>query len=145
MHRDIRSELQGRIRGDLKLHQISFDQWRDDFNNERPHEALDMKTPSEFYAPSTHQYTGDVMPPYPEDYLVRLVNDRGYANYKGHRIFIGNAFNGYPVGLRFIARMRIEVYFGSLLLGHIDRNNYLFTPNQEETTADPEAELLPMS
>jgi hypothetical protein len=90
-----------------------------------------MRTPSEFYAPSTHQYTGDVVPAYPEDYLVRRVNDRGYAHYKGQRIFIGNAFNGYPVGLRFIASMRIEIYFGSLLIGHIDRNNYLFTPNQE--------------
>ena len=44
-----------------------------------------------------------------------------------------------------MAEMRIEVYFGSLLLGHIDRNNYLFTPNQEEAKAKTEAELLPMS
>ena len=115
MHRDIRSELQGRIRGDLKLHQISFDQWRDDFNNERPHEALEMRTPSELYLPSANSYAGDVVPTYPEEYIVRMVNDRGYTNYKQHRIFIGNSFNGYEIGLRFIAGMSIEVYFGSLL------------------------------
>lgn len=145
MHRDIRTELQGRIQGDLKLHQISFDQWRQDFNNERPHQALDMKTPSEVYFPSENQYTGDTVPAYPEDCIVRMVNDRGYTNYKQHRIFIGNSFNGYPIALRFITDMQIEVYFGSLLLGYIDRNNYLFTPNQEEATEKSEAELLPMS
>lgn len=145
MHRDIRSELQGRIRGDLKLHQVYFAQWRDDFNNERPHEALDMKTPSELYVPSTRQYAGDVQPAYPDDFIVRLVNDRGYTNYKGHRIFIGNAFNGYHIGLRFMPGMCMEVYFGTLLLGHIDRTNYLFTPNQEENTGKSHAEPLPMS
>ena len=61
------------------------------------------------------------------------------------QIFIGNSFNGYPIALRFITEMQIEVYFGSLLLGYIDRNNYLFTPNQEEATEKSEAELLPMS
>ena len=145
MHRDIRAELQGRIRGDLKLHQISFDQWRDDFNNERPHEALEMRTPSELYLPSENYYAGDVAPTYPAEYIVRMINDRGYTNYKQHRIFIGNSLNGYPIGLRFIDGMSMEVYFGSLLLGHIDRNNYLFTPNQEEATEKPDAQLLPMS
>ena len=104
-----------------------------------------MRTPSEFYLPSSNKYTGDVVPAYPEDCIVRMVNDRGYTNYKQYRIFIGNSFNGYPIGLRFIKDMQIEVYFGSLLLGHIDRNNYLFTPNHEEATAKADAELLPMS
>ncbi len=34
--------------------QARFDDFIEFFNNERPHEALDMKCPAEVYQPSTH-------------------------------------------------------------------------------------------
>ena len=93
-----------------------------------------MKTPSEFYEPSPRRYTGDVEFGYPADYHVRMVNDRGVAHHKGHRVFISNALNGYKVGLRYAPEMKLDLYFGTWLLGQIDRSNYLFTPNQEVKT-----------
>jgi hypothetical protein len=38
--------------------QARFDQFIEVLNNERPHEALDMKCPAEVYEPSTRPVTG---------------------------------------------------------------------------------------
>jgi transposase InsO family protein len=49
MHRDMKNELQGQIDGNLNEHQKVFDQWRDEFNNIRPHHVLGYKTPYEVF------------------------------------------------------------------------------------------------
>src|SRR5262249_21782773 len=38
--------------------QARFDDWAREFNDDRPHEALDMKTPAQMYAASSRPYTG---------------------------------------------------------------------------------------
>src|ERR1700676_3196594 len=38
--------------------QTKFDDFLEEFNNERPHQALDMKCPAEVYTPSTRPYRG---------------------------------------------------------------------------------------
>ncbi len=38
--------------------QAAFDLWRKDFNEERPHEALGMRFPSEVYRDSERKYEG---------------------------------------------------------------------------------------
>ncbi len=38
--------------------QARFDQFLNEFNTERPHEALAMKTPAEVYTPSSRPYSG---------------------------------------------------------------------------------------
>lgn len=145
MHADMYRELEGEIQGDLKMHQAVFDTWRDEFNTERPHASLGMKTPSEFYEPSKRRFVGDVDLAYPADYHVRVVNTRGIIHHKGRRIFISNAFNGYRVGLRYAEGLKLDVYFANWRLGEIDRINYLFTPNQEVITGRRERKVLPMS
>ena len=145
MHADMYRELEGEIQGDLKMHQAVFDTWRDEFNTERPHASLGMKTPSEFYEPSKRRFVGDVELAYPADYNVRVVNTRGVIHHKGRRIFISNAFNGYRVGLRYAEGLKLDVYFANWRLGEIDRINYLFTPNQEVITGRRERKVLPMS
>jgi transposase InsO family protein len=145
MHADMYRELEGEIQGDLKMHQAVFDTWRDEFNTERPHASLGMKTPSEFYEPSKRRYVGDIDLAYPADYHVRVVNTRGVIHHKGRRIFISNAFNGYRVGLCYAEGLKLDVYFANWRLGEIDRINYLFTPNQEVITGRRERKVLPMS
>lgn len=145
MHADMYRELEGEIKGDLKMHQAVFDTWRDEFNTERPHASLGMKTPSEFYEPSKRRFVGDVDLAYPADYHVRVVNTRGVIHHKGRRIFISNAFNGYRVGLRYAEGLKLDVYFANWRLGEIDRIKYLFTPNQEVITGRRERKVLPMS
>ena len=55
LHRDISLELEG-VSGTHA--QGALDLWREQFNHERPHEALAMRTPGELYIPATRQYRG---------------------------------------------------------------------------------------
>jgi transposase InsO family protein len=129
MHRDMMKELENKIEGDLRLHQKMFDRWRKEFNEVRPHEALGMKTPSELYVKSQRPYPGmDVDVEYNGRMKSRIVNDRGFFNYKQNRIFVGNPFSGYNVGLQENKNGRIEVWFDYLKLGEINPDTLQIEP-----------------
>ncbi|HZS57205.1 MAG TPA: hypothetical protein VFA65_22575 [Bryobacteraceae bacterium] len=49
----------------LLQQQAKFDAFWDEFNHERPHEALAMKCPAEVYKASTKPYRGIPEPLYP--------------------------------------------------------------------------------
>jgi transposase InsO family protein len=121
MHRDMMVELEGQIDGNLNEHQRVFDQWRKIFNEERPHEALGMKTPGELYKKSEQKYLGEMMEiRYGRGIKVRMVNDRGFCNYRGKRIFVGNPFAGYHIGIQEDAGKRPEAWFDNFKLGEIN-------------------------
>jgi hypothetical protein len=49
----------------------------------------------------------------------RMVNDRGFFNWKRKRIFVGNPFSGYYVGVKERTNKWTEVWLGELKLGEI--------------------------
>jgi hypothetical protein len=110
MHLDMKNELEHKIDGDLKIHQSMFEIWRKEFNEERPHEALAMKKPAQVYTKSTRKYKKIDHFNYPNNYISRQVNDGGYTTYKGRRIFLSNAFNGFNIGLD-VKQDRVKVWF----------------------------------
>jgi transposase InsO family protein len=127
MHLDMKKELENKISGSLKLHQVIFDEWRKEFNEERPHEALKMDTPVMVYQKSERPF--DEVPDwlvYPRGYISRNVNDRGVINHKGRRIFITNALCGFKVGLKPIEKSTLEVWFEYLNVGQIDLKSFMF-------------------
>jgi len=83
MRLDMMKEREHKIDGDLKMHQTIFKVWRKEYNEERPHEALNMKKPAK-------------------------VNDRGFTIYQGRKILISNGFN---VGLDIKQKDRVKVWF----------------------------------
>jgi Integrase core domain len=118
MHRDVRRELQaGRIGRD----QAAFDLWRDQYNTQRPHEALGMRVPAEVYQPSTRAYEGT-----PEDLdyggmeTRRVKRRTGAIGYRQESIMISTAVGGWSVGLSAREDGLIEVWFSRLLLGHLN-------------------------
>jgi len=121
MHRDMKDELEGQIDGNLNEHQREFDIWRDEFNTIRPHESLGMKTPSDVYVKSERKFEPeDVLIVYGKGYKSRMVNDRGFYNYKNKRIFIGNPFAGYNVGIK-ENEGETEIWFDDFLIGTVDK------------------------
>lgn len=127
MHKDIKDELEGKIDGSLKLHQKVFDVWKDTFNKERPHESLKMKTPADVYLKSDRKYEGPIDEiEYPSGYICRRVNNRGWINYKGHRVFISNVFCGYCIGLKINQKTSASVWFDNNFIGEFDLHSYLF-------------------
>jgi transposase InsO family protein len=130
MHRDMSTELEGQIDGTLGEHQSVFEKWREDFNKVRPHEALGMKVPADIYRKSETKYPGEYMElHYGRGYKVRYVNDRGFINFKQKRIFIGNPFNGYHVGIKEGVDKPLEIWFSDMRLGTINPDNGLMEPD----------------
>lgn len=100
-HRTLTDELlTHRVFVDLPDSQRAFDRWRDVYNCERPHEALDLAVPASRYR-SSHVALPDPLPPveYAAGTMVRQVRDGGRVLLHGHHYRIGQAFDGYPVAL----------------------------------------------
>lgn len=147
MHLDMKKELEGKIDGDIRYHQKIFEEWRKEFNDERPHEAIKMKTPSTKYKKSDIEYEpGLIEFEYPKNFKNRNVNNRGFVNYKGKRYFIGNPFNGYNVGIDIDKNGQLNVWFGNNLLGYFDNETLLLIPEKNDIFKPrKKRKVLPMS
>lgn len=112
-HRTLKSEL-------LQYHhflnladaQEHFDPWRLEYNHERPHESLGLKSPMTRYEFSNRQYR-DELPPieYRITDIVRRVDAAGKISFNSKKIFIGEALRYLPVGLREKEGDKFDIYF----------------------------------
>lgn len=76
-------------------------EFREFYNNVRPHDALGLGIPSSVYTPSPRQHPGMIMDwEYPKDYRKICIRASGHFKYKGHDYYLGEAFNGEVIGLR---------------------------------------------
>ena len=101
-HRTLQAEVLRWERFDDLVHcQRRFDAWREVYNLERPHQALDMKVLASRYMMSKRTFP-ETLPPieYGPGDVVRKVRHKGKLSYKGHTYNIAQAFKGYPVALR---------------------------------------------
>ena len=130
MHRDIRFEVQGVVKGDLDQHAASLEIWRREFNEKRPHEALNMKTPAEVYKKSTRKYKGtpDKIQ-YPDNFIERKVHQTGNIRINDRDVFITSSLRGWTLGLRPRNADDLEVHFADLNLGSINLETSAFAPN----------------
>ena len=115
MHRDIRLELEPST-----AEQAALDVWRQEFNYERPHEALGMKCPAQVYSRSTRHYEGSPEDLEYPDLASRKVSTDGDIQWEASTYFIGTSLAGWSVGLKALADETFEVWFGRLLLGWMD-------------------------
>ena len=121
MHLDIRRELQGMIEGDLTDHQAAFNTWRNEFNWERPHEALGMKVPGEVYHKSKRAFEAEGRDiEYPANMFTRPVYSTGMICLESQTIFLSESLRGVSVGIRPLPEWRYEVWLDHLNLGEID-------------------------
>ena len=75
--------------------------WRDKYNNIRPHEALNMLTPSDVYTKSKREYTGIISHyEYSGIYPVLKVNCRGYISFDNQRLFFSDTMRGEYIEFR---------------------------------------------
>ena len=98
-----------------------FDEFRLEYNHERPHESLKQRTPAAIYRPSLRKMP-EKLPEleYPGHFLVNLVNHNGIIGHRGHRVYIACMLKGEKVGLEQMTEDIWEVYFGPLRLGRFD-------------------------
>ena len=122
-HRTLKAEAIGtqRLR-DLDHCQTVFDAWREVYNHERPHEAIDMTVPAARYTPSVRTFS-ESLPPieYSSGSAVRRVCEKGLISFKGQTYRIGRAFFGQPVAVRpTLEDGRMEVFYCHQRIAELD-------------------------
>ena len=99
MHATLQSETANSPAATLAEQQSAFDRFREEFNLERPHEALDFRTPASLYRPSPRYYPCALREPsYGDDCAVRRVRSNGEIKWGGELIFVSRLLIGEPVG-----------------------------------------------
>jgi transposase InsO family protein len=128
MHRTLKAETSRPPAANPAEQQARFDAFRRMFNEERPHEALDMATPASCYEKAVRRPYPDRIeePWYDANHQVRQVRSDGTIKWRGELLFIGEALAGDPVGVAELEQGGWVVRFIDLPLGQIDRTGKSF-------------------
>jgi transposase InsO family protein len=123
-HRTLKDEVFAfrRLR-DLAEAQRAFDHWREVYNFERPHQALDQEVPASRYRPSPRAMP-DRLPEveYDQRETVRSVSStKAYISFKGRAWKVPQAFQGERLAVRpLTADGKYGIYFAAHHIGSID-------------------------
>lgn len=121
--------------------QSLFDDFIDEFNFERPHEALDMKCPSEIYIPSKRKYEGIKPLDYPTHDKTVRVTHCGRICMGNKKINLSTVFSGQDVGVKEVTNGVWLVSFMEYDLGYFDLEDRKLTALDNPFGA----KVLPMS
>jgi len=122
MHRTLKEQTAKPPRANLKSQQQAFDCFRQEYNSERPHEALGQRPPGSLYRSSVVVYP-ERLPEqrgYPDDWQKRMVRKGGQIKWKGRYLHVSKALWGQEVGMKAVGEGLWAVYFESLQLGIFD-------------------------
>jgi transposase InsO family protein len=125
MHRTLKQDTTKPPARTLAEQQLRFDRFRRVYNDDRPHEALDMQPPWTVYEASSRHYPVKLREPeYPASFSVRSVNHKGLLNWKGTMIYLAETLANEHVALEEIDDETWRVYFADVLLGVIDNTRF---------------------
>lgn len=129
MHRTLKEATAQPPRQSLKLQQQAFDAFRQEYNQERPHEALGQKPPASLYESSARQYC-ECKPhcDYPEQWAKRVVRPGGRIRWQGQEINITRALGEREVALEAVGEGRWALHYQSLQLGIWDQRKSRLEP-----------------
>jgi putative transposase len=100
--------------------QERFDTFVKRFNHDRPHQALDMKVPADFYARSARVYRGLDELTYPFHDRTITVTHCGRICFDSRKINLSHVFAGQNVGITQVAERIWLVTFMHYDLGYFD-------------------------
>ena len=120
MHRTLKTETTRPPAANRRAQQRKFNRFQKEFNDERPHEALDMATPASLYVPSSREMPNRLPPlEYPDRFEVRYVSYNGGIRWNKGWVNVSITCAGEYVGLEEIDDGVWNVYFGPLKLGRL--------------------------
>lgn len=107
--------------------QESFDRFQHEYNHERPHEALDDRTPASCYTASSRPMPRRVPElEYGDDILVRRISQQGSLRMHGERTFVSEIFAYQWLGLRALDDRYFQVFYGPVTVGFLDTFRHTF-------------------
>jgi transposase InsO family protein len=129
MHRTLKQETATPPEPERRAQQRSFDRFKQEFNQVRPHEALQMQTPAVVYAPSPRVFPArEPEVEYPESMQVRQVGHKGQFRWKKHDVFVSEVLWGERIGLLPLDDRCFTLYFAHIPLARFDSHHAILLP-----------------
>jgi putative transposase len=126
MHRTLKRATTRPPAHNLARQQTAFDRFQREFNEERPHEGIQMRRPAEVYHPSPRPFPNKLPAiDYPAHYEVRRVSRNGGVRWKKNRVNVGNSLIEQYVGFHEVGDGIWDVYFAKLRIGRFDERDLL--------------------
>ena len=141
MHLTLKKDATKPAAANVLQQQARFDAFIEQYNLERPHQALAMQTPGEVYTPSPRPYRGLDDLDYPFHDWTATVTTCGRICYKRRKINLSQVFAGQNVGVRQVSDRLWLVTFMQYDLGYFDDETCRLEPI--ENPFGPK--VLPMS
>ena len=128
MHRELKAETTRPPAATRRGQQRRFEAFRQEFNEERPHESLGGIPPARIYRPSPRPLPHRTPKiEYPGHFEVRRVSRNGGIRWKSAWVNVSHVLLEEDVGLEEVADGIWNLYFGPLLLGRFDeRERWLY-------------------
>ena len=121
MHLTLQQETMAAMAAHRRAQQRRFDLFRQEYNQQRPHEALAMRTPASCYAPSPRSYPARVREPeYGSSLQVRRVQAGGQFSWKDEDVFVSETLIGERIGLEAIDDRWYRIFFAQFALAELD-------------------------
>lgn len=121
MHRTLKESTALPPRSSLQAQQKAFDAFKQEYNFERPHEALRFRLPADLYEPSPRPFPKRLPEVgYSTNMEVQKVNDIGNIMCGGRLLFLTGALRGEVVGLEETSERYTRIHFCSAALGVFD-------------------------
>jgi len=135
MHLTLKKEATKPPGQNLLQQQKKFDSFIEEFNTQRPHQAIDMKYPSELYTPSPRLYKGIQKLTYPFHDRTITVTNCGRICIKKHKISLSRVLGGQDVGIKetedgvwLVTFMDYDLGFFDLETNKLEPLEYPFVP-----------------
>jgi transposase InsO family protein len=141
MHLTLKQETTRPAGANILQQQAKFDAFLEEFNQERPHEALAMKSPADVYTASRRTYLGIAEPHYPFHDQTVVVTSCGRLCLFRKKINLSTSLAGQAVGIKEVDQGIWLVSFMDYDLGYIDLEEKTLQPLQNPFGP----KVLPMS
>lgn len=128
MHLTLKKEATKPAGENFLQQQEKFDHFIHEYNNERPHQALQMKYPGEIYVPSNKIYKGLPDVNYPFHDKTITVTNCGRVCLKGKKINLTSVLGGQNVGIKEVEDDIWLVSFMEYDLGYFDEQTCKLEP-----------------
>lgn len=120
LHRTLKASTAQPPAATIRAQQQRFDAFRREYNEQRPHEALEQQVPLSWYTPSPRPYPRRLEEPtYTDADQVRRVRHNGEMRWSSGTIYVSHLLIGEPVGV-YATDEGWLVRYGPIELGLLD-------------------------
>jgi transposase InsO family protein len=128
MHRTLKRQAIKPVRASCTAQQRNFNAFRQEYNEDRPHERLNQQTPASQYRASARSYPERVpAPEYPAHFLVKKITTGGTFRFQHRLLYLANAMVDQQIGLEETDDGIWAIHFNSVLLATFDERDYIIT------------------